>query len=211
MFAIVIVGGGTNVGTGVWKFGSGLSSRLIEYFTAESVPSLMKTILPLVTASLILTDLSPAQPCREVVRDSSGRVVQTIYHQKSSGGTVRSVIRDASGRTIGTSTSQTSAGGHTRTTYRDASGRMTGAATTNGSSTGSSRTTYRDASGRMTGSTTSRTNGTRGSRTNFRDAAGRSTGSQTTNGPSGFLAAFLDLIVLAAICCMSFLTIPPSV
>ena len=68
----------------------------------------MKRFLLPALLSFALALTAPAQPCREVVRDSSGRVVQTIYHQKSSGGTVRSVIRDASGRTIGTSTSQTS-------------------------------------------------------------------------------------------------------
>jgi len=94
----------------------------------------MNPLLRALAISLTLTALSTAETCREVVRDSSGRVVQTIDHQKSSnGGALRSVIRDASGRTIGTSTSQTS-GTTTRTDYRDASGRMTGSATTNGSS-----------------------------------------------------------------------------
>ena len=45
-----------------------------------------------------------AHTCREVVRDSSGRVVQTIERRTGTGGTVHTVIRDASGRLAGTST-----------------------------------------------------------------------------------------------------------
>jgi len=85
----------------------------------------MNPLLRTLAISLTLTALSTAETCREVVRDASGRVAQTIDHQKSSGGTVRAVIRDASGRTIGTSTSQTS-GSTTRPGYRDAYGCMTG-------------------------------------------------------------------------------------
>jgi hypothetical protein len=152
-------------------------------FRHETVEAPMKAILPLLATSLILSVVSPAQTCREVVRDSSGRVVQTKETRKSGSGTT-SVTRDASGRVIGTATSQTN-GSVTRTDYRDASGRMTGSANTKGSSAASSQTTYRDASGRVAGSATSRANGTSGSRTDFRDATGRSAGSQTSNGSSG--------------------------
>ncbi|MEX1115063.1 MAG: hypothetical protein WEB53_07425 [Akkermansiaceae bacterium] len=62
-----------------------------------------------------MATISPAQTCREVVRDASGRVVQTVEHQKSSGGVERAVTRDASGSVTGTS--------------RDASSRVTGSST----------------------------------------------------------------------------------
>jgi YD repeat-containing protein len=38
-----------------------------------------------------------------VVRDASGRIVQTIERQKQAGGAERAVTRDASGRIVGTS------------------------------------------------------------------------------------------------------------
>jgi len=85
----------------------------------------MKTIL-LPALSLV----SPAQTCREVVRDASGRIVQTIDRQKSSGGTVQATTRDASGRIIGTATTNPNAGGSAQTHCRDASGRLTGTAST---------------------------------------------------------------------------------
>ena len=94
---------------------------------------------------------SPAQTCREVVRDASGRIVQTIDRQKSAGGTVQATTRDASGRIIGTATTNPNAGGSSQTTYRDASGRLTGTASTQPTTGASSRTTYRDASGRIDG------------------------------------------------------------
>jgi hypothetical protein len=62
--------------------------------------------------SLTMATVSPAQTCREVVRDSSGRMMQTIERQKSIGGVERTVTCDASGRVTGTSTSQTSPGGY---------------------------------------------------------------------------------------------------
>jgi len=86
----------------------------------------MKVLLPLLAAWLSFAAACPAQTGREVVRDASGRVVQTIERQKGGGNMERAVVRDASGRILGTSTSQTSPGGQTRTTYRDASGRFTG-------------------------------------------------------------------------------------
>ena len=71
----------------------------------------MKAILLPALLSFVLSTVSPAQTCREVVRDGSGRVVQTIDRQKQAGGTERAVIRDASGRVISTATTQVSAGG----------------------------------------------------------------------------------------------------
>ena len=110
----------------------------------------MKAIfLPVLLLSFALSPISPAQTCREVVRDASGRIVQTIERQKQAGGTERAVIRDASGRLVGTATTQASGGSTSQTQYRDASGRLAGSAVTNGYASGSSRTTYRDASGRM--------------------------------------------------------------
>ena len=113
----------------------------------------MKATFSFMAASLLLVSVASAETCREVVRDASGRVTQTIDHQKSGNGTVRSVIRDASGRMIGTSTSQTSGTTGSRTDFRDASGRSTGNQTTNGSS-GFATGTRRDASGRVTGTST---------------------------------------------------------
>ena len=69
--------------------------------------------------SLALTAADSAQTCREVARDSSGRIVQTIDRQKQSGGTVQAVTRDASGRIIGTATTRTNSSG-SRTLRRGA-------------------------------------------------------------------------------------------
>lgn len=66
----------------------------------------MKAILLPALLSFVLSTASPARSCREVVRDSSGRVVQTIDRQKQAGGSERAVIRDASGRVIGTATTR---------------------------------------------------------------------------------------------------------
>ncbi len=55
-----------------------------------------KILLPILL-SCVLSPVSHAQICREVVRDPSGRVVQTIERQKQAGGTERAVIRDGSG------------------------------------------------------------------------------------------------------------------
>ncbi len=109
----------------------------------------MKTLLLPVLLSLALASGLSAQNCREVVRDSSGRIVQTIERQKQAGGTERAVTRDASGRITGTATTRPNAGGSARTEYRDASGRITGTTTANpaGTVTG----IRRDASGRVTG------------------------------------------------------------
>jgi len=164
----VLTKGLSMCGAGFWK-----GSIPVAYKESDRIPSLVyaevgtKAIFPVLAAALVLNIAAHSETCREVVRDTSGRVTQNIDHQKSSGGTARSVIRDASGGTIGTSTSQTSSGGHNPTTYRDASGRVTGVASTNGSSSGSSQTTYRDASGRTAGSATFRTNGTSGGLTDF--------------------------------------------
>ena len=131
--------------------------------------------------------------CREVVRDASGRVVQTIERQKQAVGSERAVIRDASGRITGTATTQAS-GSTTQTQYRDASGRSAGSATTHGYASGLSRTTYRDASGRVAGSSdTSKVAGS-GSYTRFRDGSATSLAAKTLRAmaprpPSGAMAA----------------------
>ena len=67
---------------------------------------LLSILLPFALASML-----SAQTCREVVRDSSGRIVQTIERQKQAGGTERAVTRDASGRITGTATTRPNAGG----------------------------------------------------------------------------------------------------
>jgi len=147
----------------------------------------MKALLLSALFSLSLASHSPAQACRELFRDSSGRIVQTVERQQQAGGTMRTVTRDASGRITGTATTRAGGGTTTRTDYRDAGGRLTGSATTQGHAhSNSSRTTYRDASGRVAGSAdTGKAVGTV-TRTRFRDASGRLTGSQTTSGsPSG--------------------------
>ncbi len=106
----------------------------------------MKAKLPPIVIPFALATLLPAETCWEVVRDSSGRIVQTIDRQKQSGGTVQAVTRDASGRIIGNAITRPSTGGGASTQYRDASGRLTGSAATQ-TTAGSSRSTYRDASG----------------------------------------------------------------
>jgi hypothetical protein len=53
----------------------------------------MKAILLPALLLFVLSTVSPAQTCREVVRDASGRVVQTIERQKQAGSTERAVIR----------------------------------------------------------------------------------------------------------------------
>ncbi|MGA0854925.1 MAG: hypothetical protein ACO3RK_08965, partial [Luteolibacter sp.] len=65
--------------------------------------------------SLLLAGTSLAQTSREVVRDPSGRIVQTIDHRTEAGGTVRSTTRDAMGRVIGTAVTRQSATGTART------------------------------------------------------------------------------------------------
>ena len=100
-------------------------------FPAILVRLLMKAIFLISAATLVLANISPAQTCREVVRDSSGRVVQTIERRKSAGGTDQAVIRDASGRITGTATTRNSGRKTTTTEYRDANGRLTGSASTN--------------------------------------------------------------------------------
>lgn len=90
----------------------------------------MKAILLPALFSFALASTSPAQICREVVRDSSGRIVQTIDRQKTTSGTVHAATRDATGRITGTATTQPTSGGNSQTTYRDASGRMSSSAST---------------------------------------------------------------------------------
>jgi hypothetical protein len=177
--------GGTNTGAvsnKPYKFLVYLREAESNEFRHPAVYFHMKAMLLPALLSFALATASPAQTCREVVRDSSGRVVQTIERQKQAGGTERAVIRDASGRITGTATTQPTGGNAARTTYRDASGKLTGSAVTLGTASGSSRTTYRDANGRMTGSAdTSKVAGS-GSRTQFRDASGRAAGTETTSG-----------------------------
>ena len=97
----------------------------------------MKTMFLPIVLPLALATLLPAETCREVVRDSSGRIVQTIDRQKQSGGTVQSVTRDASGRIIGTAITRPNSGGAS-TQYRDSSSRLTGSASTQGNASESS-------------------------------------------------------------------------
>ena len=73
---------------------------------------------------MISNALASAETCRDVVRDASGRIVQTVESQKNSNGTTKSVTRDASGRIVSTSSGAPSANGKMQTTYRDASGRL---------------------------------------------------------------------------------------
>ena len=68
------------------------------------VSARVKTLLLQVLLSFALASVLTAQTCREVVRDASGRIVQTIERQKQTGGTERAVTRDASGRITGTAT-----------------------------------------------------------------------------------------------------------
>jgi len=82
----------------------------------QSQPLMKKILLPAVF-SLSLATTSPARTCREVVRDSSGRIFQTIERQKQAGGTADS------SKVAGTTT---------RTQYRDASGRLPGSSTGSG-------------------------------------------------------------------------------
>lgn len=151
---------------------------------ASVVKTIMKAYLPLILLPFALASVLTAQTCREVVRDATGRVIQTINHQKSAGGNVQMTTRDASGRIIGTATTRTNASGGSNTSYRDASGRMTGTASTQPTAGGSSRTTYRDASGRVEGSANTQTTGAAATRTQFRDASGRVTGSSATHSSS---------------------------
>jgi YD repeat-containing protein len=134
----------------------------------------MKTCYLLWFASVIPLLASP--PGREVVRDSSGRIVRTIEHQQQADGGFRSVTRDAAGRLTGTSLTRPSGAGSSRTEHRDSSGRLTGSR----QSTASGQSVDRDASGRVTCSAQSSANAGSVNRTQFRDAAGRLTGTQTS-------------------------------
>lgn len=114
----------------------------------------MKAMLLPVLFTFALATMLPAKTCREVVRDASERIVQTIERQKQAGGTERATTRDASGRIIGSATTNPNTGGSSQTTYRDASGRMAGSADTRTSSSSNTSTQYRDSSGRLSGSGT---------------------------------------------------------
>lgn len=127
-----------------------------------------------------LTPLVASPSGREVVRDSSGKIIRTIEHQKQPGGGVRSVSRDASGRLIGTSVTQPSTAGGSRTEHRDSSGRLTGSS----QSRASGQTVDRDAAGRLTGTAQTTPTPGSGNRTQFRDASGRLTGTQTESSTS---------------------------
>ncbi len=156
-------------------------SRSNEMSRDSVIPSMKTFFLSFVIPFASIAVLA-ADTCREVVRDASGRIVQTIDRQKNAGGTVQATTRDPSGRIIGTANTSTNAGGNSQTTYRDASGRMTGTAATRPSTATSSHTTYRDASGRLIGSADTRAGGDSGSNTQYRDASGRFTGSTATGG-----------------------------
>jgi hypothetical protein len=148
------------------------------------VSNRMKAMLPPALFSLSLATLSPAQTCREVVRDSSGRIVQTIERQIQGGGNERAVIRDASGRVTGTATTRP-IGRTTTTLYRDASGRLSGSASTNHARNGRAHTVCRNASGRMAATADTTKLVGAGSKTQFRDASGRLTGSEITSKSAG--------------------------
>jgi hypothetical protein len=87
----------------------------------------MKAILLPALFSVSLATISPAQTCREVVRDASGRFGRTATTHTSGGSTSHTQFRDASGRPNGTETTS----GH-GATGRDASGRVTGSSTGGG-------------------------------------------------------------------------------
>ena len=157
---------------------------LLEWAASCVRSTLMKALLLPALFSFALAATLTAQTCREVVRDASGRIVQTIDRQRSAGGSVQATMRDASGRIIGTATTAPNAGGSAQTNYRDASGRLTGTASTQPTAGASSRTTYRDASGRSAGSADTRTGSGSGTSTQYRDASGRFTGSSATRGSS---------------------------
>ena len=61
----------------------------------------MKALLLPALIFLLFATHAPAQSHREVVRDASGRIVQTIDRPKSTGATVQATTRDASGRLTG--------------------------------------------------------------------------------------------------------------
>lgn len=92
----------------------------------------MRELYLLVVIPLAFASLLAADTCTEVVRDDSGRIVQTIERVKGPSGTVQATTRDTSGRITGTAVSQPNKGG-SRTDYRDASGRLTAPAATQAS------------------------------------------------------------------------------
>lgn len=61
----------------------------------DSVELSMKAIPLSLAIGMTLISSLQADTCQEVVRDTSGRVVQTTLHQKSSNGIVRSITREA--------------------------------------------------------------------------------------------------------------------
>jgi hypothetical protein len=154
----------------------------------ESIQVMMKARCVSLWFSLALVPVLDAQTCREVVRDSSGRVVETIERRTRPDGSVDSVTRDASGRLTGSATTRPT-GFAKRTTFRDAGGRLAGSATTQATGSASARTSYRDASGRLAGSAESRSGPGATTQTRFRDASGRLTGSSSTRGTHGSLSS----------------------
>ena len=89
------------VGFWIWKPGGfRRSARMNSPSLGYTLMMTLALILPTLF-SFALSLMSPAQTCREVVRDASRRIVQTIERQKQTGGSERAVIRDASGRITG--------------------------------------------------------------------------------------------------------------
>ncbi|MFU8892182.1 MAG: hypothetical protein ACNA8L_01000 [Luteolibacter sp.] len=155
------------------------------------VDCLMKIgLFSTLTVSFLLASFSQAQSCREVIRDATGRIVQTIDRQANG----RAVMRDASGKIIGTATTQAT-GSISRTTYRDANGRITGTASTQHGQSATTRTTYRGPGGQITGtSATNPSNPSHGnpSRTTFRAASGRVTATEQAQGNGRFTTTRRD-------------------
>jgi YD repeat-containing protein len=131
----------------------------------------------------VATLMLQAQSSREVVRDSSGRLVHTIEHRKDSSGTIQSITRDAAGRLVSTATTRPGSGGGSSTQTRDSSGRLICSAITN-TSGNASNTTYRNSSGRLVARAETRTSGQQ-TTTRFQDASGRSSGSSDFSNSSG--------------------------
>lgn len=76
----------------------GASRGRIECISSIGCHTPMRPIFLAALFFLALAAALTAQTCREVVRDSFGRIVQAISRQTSPSGTVQSVTRDGSGR-----------------------------------------------------------------------------------------------------------------
>lgn len=129
--------------------------------------------------SLGLTISTFAQTNREVVRDSSGGLVQTIERRIEPNGQITSTTRDAAGRLIQESTTQVSPCGRATTQYRDSGGRLIGTAQSQALGV-TQKTQFRDASGRLTGTSTSRQSSRQSIQTQLRDSSGRLAGQSQT-------------------------------